>query len=129
MSIVAIIVTYNPELSRFKHVLNQASKQVNRVVIVDNDSKIKDVLRDLCSSVGNNGDCGIGEVRYGIFSGTLIRADVAARVCCRDDFFLDQADHDMYPRIREFGYLTLSVNCKLVDHRLGTVRWPKYYIS
>jgi len=74
-------------------------------------------------------DCGIGEVRYGIFSGTLIRADVAARVCCRDDFFLDQADHDMYPRIREFGYLTLSVNCKLVDHRLGTVRWPKYYIS
>ena len=56
-----------------------------------------------------DGDCGIGEVRYGIFSGTLIRADVAARVCCRDDFFLDQADHDMYSRIRGLGYITLGV--------------------
>jgi len=72
-----------------------------------------------------DGDCGIGEVRYGIFSGTLIRADVAFRVCCRDDFFLDQADFDMYSRIRKPGYFTLSVNCKLVDHRLGTVRWSK----
>ena len=45
-------------------------------------------------------DCSIGEVRYGAFSGTLIRADIAVRVCCRDDFFLDQADHDMYSRIR-----------------------------
>jgi rhamnosyltransferase len=69
-----------------------------------------------------DGDCGIGEVRYGIFSGTLIRADVATRVCCRDDLFLDQADHDMYSRIKEFGYFTLSINCKLIDHRLGTVQ-------
>jgi hypothetical protein len=23
------------------------------------------------------------------------------------------------------GYFTLSVNCRLVDHRLGTVRWSK----
>jgi GT2 family glycosyltransferase len=43
MSVAAIIVTYNPELSRFKHVLNQASKQVYHVIIVDNDSKIKDI--------------------------------------------------------------------------------------
>jgi len=72
-----------------------------------------------------NGDCGIGEVRYGVFSGTLVRADVAVRVCCRDDFFLDQADHDMYSRIRELGYITLRVDCRLVDHRLGTMRWTK----
>jgi len=72
-----------------------------------------------------DGDCGIGEVRYGVFSGTLVRADVAARVRCRDDFFLDQADHDMYSRIRELGYLTLGINCRLVDHRLGTMRWSK----
>ncbi len=70
-------------------------------------------------------DCGIGEVMYGIFSGTLVKADVAARVCCKDDFFLDQADFDMYSRIRELGYLTLGINCRLVDHRLGTKRWSK----
>jgi rhamnosyltransferase len=196
MSVVAIIVTYNPELSRFRYVLNQASKQVNHVIIVDNGSKAKDILRKLCNEANNchfveigfnsgvvhalriginyasrygadwllfldddtvlmsnavgkalglignlprfvldrvgavllsfaSGDCSIGEVRYGVFSGTLIRADIAARVCCRDDFFLDQADHDMYSRIRELGYFTLSVNCRLVDHRLGTVRWSK----
>jgi len=28
MGVVAIIVTYNPELGKFKHVLNKASKQV-----------------------------------------------------------------------------------------------------
>ena len=56
-----------------------------------------------------DGDCGIGEVRYGVFSGTLVRADVAVGVCCRDDFFLDQADHDMYSRIRGLGYITLGV--------------------
>jgi rhamnosyltransferase len=70
-----------------------------------------------------DGDCGINEVKYGRFSGTLVRADVAVRVCCRDDFFLDQADFDMYSRIRELGYLTLGVDCRLVDHRLGVRRW------
>ena len=70
-----------------------------------------------------DGDCVIGEARYGIFSGNLIRADVGARVCCGDDFFLDQADFDMYSRIRELGCLMLGINCRLVDHRLGTVRW------
>jgi len=55
----------------------------------------------------------------------LIRADVAVRVCCRDDLFLDQADFDMYSRIRELGYLALGINCGLVDHRLGTMRLSK----
>jgi rhamnosyltransferase len=194
MTVVAVIVSRDPELDRFRLVLDRASKQVGRVVVVDNGSKTKDVLRDLCDGVGNcdfvevgfnsgvahalrvgvnyaskyepdwllfldddtvlmsnvvsrvlvfidnlpafvldrvgavlmgsvDGDCGINEVRYGRFSGLLIRADVAAKVCCRDDFFLDQADFDMYSRIRELGYLTLGVDCRLVDHRLGVKRW------
>ena len=72
-----------------------------------------------------DGDCSIGEAKYGIFSGILIKADIALRVYCRDNFFLDQADHDMCPRIRGLGYLALSINCRLIDHRLGTVRWSK----
>jgi hypothetical protein len=47
-----------------------------------------------------NGDCGVGEVKYGVFFGTLIKTDATFRVCCKNDFFLDQADHDMYSRIR-----------------------------
>jgi rhamnosyltransferase len=57
-----------------------------------------------------DGDCGINEVRYGRFSDKVIRADVAVRVCCRDDFFLDQDDFDMYSRIRELGCLMLGIN-------------------
>jgi len=85
--------------------------------------------RNLSSRIGavllgsHDGDCSIGEVKYGVFSGTLIRADVAAKVCCRDEFFMDQADFDMYSRIRELGYLTLGIKCKLIDHKLGTRRW------
>jgi len=52
MSVVAIIVTYNPELSRFRHVFNQASKQVNHVIIVDNGSKTKDMLK-ICNETNN----------------------------------------------------------------------------
>jgi rhamnosyltransferase len=36
---------------------------------------------------------------------------------------MDQADFDMYSRIRELGYLTLGIKCKLIDHKLGTKRW------
>lgn len=85
--------------------------------------------RNLSSKIGavllgsHDGDCSIGEVKYGVFLGTLIRADVAAKVCCRDEFFMDQADFDMYSRIRELGYLTLGIKCKLIDHKLGTRRW------
>jgi len=196
MGVVAVIVSHDPELDRFRLVPDRASKQVDRIIIVDNDSRSKGVLRDLCGGFGNcgfievgfnsgvahalrvgvnyasrykpdwllfldddtvpmenavgrvlglinnlprfvldrvgavlmgsvDGDCGVGEIRYGVFSGTLVRADVAARVCCRDDLFLDQADFDMYSRIRELGYLTLGINCRLVNHRLSTMRWSK----
>jgi len=44
------------------------------------------------------GDCSVRGYRYGWFSGTLIRADIASKACCRDDFFLDQADCERAPR-------------------------------
>jgi len=40
-------VTYNPELSRFRYVLNQVSKQVNHVIIADSGSKTKDMLKNM----------------------------------------------------------------------------------
>ena len=54
-----------------------------------------------------------------------MKAEIALKSCCREEFFLDQTDHDMYFRIREQGYLTISINCKLVDHKLGQKRWIK----
>jgi len=74
--------------------------------------------------LGSRGStCKVRECRYGIFSGTLIKTEIASKVCCRDDFFLDQADFDMCSRIRDLGLLTLIIDCKLVDHRLGQQVW------
>jgi len=51
MSVVAVIVSRDPELDRFELVLDRISGQVNRIIIVDNDSRSKGVLRDLCGDV------------------------------------------------------------------------------
>jgi len=53
INVVAVIITRDPELGRIRFVLDRASKQISRIVVVDNGSKIKDVLRDLCDGVGN----------------------------------------------------------------------------
>ena len=97
--------------------LNKAFNIINNLP-VNVKGKVGAVL--LSSFVG---DCTVKETRYGIFSGTLIKTQVALDTCCRDDFFLDQADFDMYSRIRELHYLALSINCKLVNHRIGQKRW------
>jgi rhamnosyltransferase len=194
MNIIAIIVTYNPEQERFIEVFRSTIAQVDRAIIVDNDSQNKDFIKSLCNSKDNcefievgfnsgiahalrigisyarkynprwllfldddtiplenaiskvmkivndlpevirqrigagllgseEGDCSIKEIRYGIFSGTLINSEIVPKVCCRDEFFLDSADHDMYSRIKELGYLTLIISCKLVDHKLGKIMW------
>jgi len=31
----------------------------------------------------------------------------------------------MYSRIRDLGYLALTISCKLIDHRLGLRRWSR----
>ena len=53
MGVVAVIVSRDPELDRFRLVLNRASRQVDHIIIVDNDSRSKGVLRDLCGGFGN----------------------------------------------------------------------------
>ena len=52
MKVIAVIITHDPELDRFKPVLDRASEHVDRIIVV-NDSKSKGVLRGLCSGVGN----------------------------------------------------------------------------
>ncbi len=70
-----------------------------------------------------NGDCEVKAVRFGPTSGSLVRAGVFRLARFRDDFFLDQADFDFYARVGRLGYLTLRLDCKLIDHKLGRKRW------
>jgi rhamnosyltransferase len=192
--VISIIVAYNPDLVRFKQVLESATKQASHVIVIDNGPSNKSLIEDLCRRLNNcefnemgfnsgiahalrqgikraekykatwllfldddtillddalfkainkikslredckdkigavllssrDSNCGVEEIKYGIFSGTLIRREIALKTCCREEFFLDQADFDMYSRIRELGYLTLVINCKLVDHKLGKKRY------
>jgi len=193
-NVIAIIVTHNPEIRRFEHVVKAVSNQVSKVIIVDNNSINRAFIESLCNNVGNceliklkfnagiayalkvgiyyaiekyspewllfldddailhtnalnkvfniiknlkptiyrkigavllgyaPGDCSIKGIVYGRFSGTLIKANIAVKSCCREEFFLDHADFD---RIRELGFLTLIINCKLVDQELGQMRYIK----
>jgi rhamnosyltransferase len=61
MYIVAIVVTHNPDMERFRTVIGQVSKQVNRVLMVDNNSKDKNKLMDFCRTAGN---CDFVEVGF-----------------------------------------------------------------
>jgi rhamnosyltransferase len=122
--------------------INYAMKHNPRwLLLLDDDTillessivKVMKILSDLPETIKRyigavllsfeEGSCNVKETRYGIFAGTLIKGEIAAEVCCRDEFFLDSADHDMYSRIRELGYLTLTISCRLVDHKLGKMMW------
>jgi hypothetical protein len=50
MGVIAMIVTHNPSLERFRVVLGLAIKQTNHVVIIDNNSRNRDEVEDLCSA-------------------------------------------------------------------------------
>ncbi|BDR92685.1 hypothetical protein [Vulcanisaeta souniana] len=52
LSIVAVIVTHEPGIDRLTNVLHSVLRQVDNVVIVDNDSRNKDLIKDLCRVSG-----------------------------------------------------------------------------
>ncbi|MEM5782103.1 MAG: glycosyltransferase [Candidatus Aenigmatarchaeota archaeon] len=59
-------------------------------------------------------------IKYGIFSGSLIRAELVRKgLKAREEFFLDQADFDFYYNIRKLGFPTFLYGKKLMKHRLG----------
>jgi hypothetical protein len=53
MGIIAIIVTHNLSLDRFRLVLRLVAEQVNHLITVDNDSHNKGAIKNLCTSVNN----------------------------------------------------------------------------
>ncbi|MEM4773006.1 MAG: hypothetical protein QW648_03290 [Nanoarchaeales archaeon] len=59
---------------------------------------------------------------YIIFSGSIIRADIFKfhpSIKLREEFFLDQADFDLFWQIRRKRYKILSLGKKAIYHKLG----------
>ena len=61
MKVIAIIVTHNPEPTRFVSVLKSVANQVSNVIIVDNNSHNKDLIRALCNEMKTH--CKLIELR------------------------------------------------------------------
>jgi len=189
--VVAVVVTYNPNLMLFEKCLASIREQVYKIIVVDNASKnIENIIalsrKNGCDFIENgfnagvpyalkrgveyslryaptwilfldqdsvvndnavakvlklydtvpnylkarigilalgqrgpSNPCKMREVIYHTFSGTLIKSNVAVIIPFRINFFLDQADFDLYSRVREYGFKTILVECKLMDHRIG----------
>ncbi|MEZ0346403.1 MAG: hypothetical protein ABWK01_07620 [Infirmifilum sp.] len=49
------------------------------------------------------------------------------KACCRDDFFLDQADFNIYFEVRGLGYKTIKINCEMLIHGLGVRTWVPFF--
>jgi rhamnosyltransferase len=197
MNVATVIVTYNPNINLFKHVIDRACKETDKVVIVDNNSANKKQIMELCKkyndkcyflsmpfnlgvpyaleigskyilkkfepewilfldqdsillrnaiqkpfSIYNNltdtfkkriGIIALGwslyrerkinfriyETIYHSFSGTILRAELVNKITFRRNFFLDQADYDLYDNVRKLGYRILVINENLLLHFRG----------
>jgi len=53
IKIVAVITTFNPQIERFKHVLDAITNQCIKIIIVDNNSQNFENIKHLCSSYNN----------------------------------------------------------------------------
>jgi rhamnosyltransferase len=189
--VVAVVVTYNPNLALLEKCLASIREQVYKIVIVDNASKnVENIIAlskkyecdfiengfnagvpyalkrgveyslrysptwilfldqdsivykgaitkalELYSllpshlrarigilALGQEGSpipCRMREVAYHTFSGTLIKTNIALNVQFRINFFLDQADFDLYYNVRKCKLKTILIDCKLMEHRIG----------
>ena len=52
-------------------------------------------------------------------SGNLVRARIFASIRFRDDFFIDQVDHEFDMRVRSNEFLIMEYDKKMLDHSLG----------
>jgi len=89
--------------------------------------------------------CQYKEVKTVITAGCLINVQTAIKIgCFREDFFIDQVDHEYCLRVRDHGYKVVLSNIPVMDHCVGEkggVTFPmlgtfpnhsplrKYYIS
>jgi len=61
----------------------------------------------------------VKEVRYGRFSGTLIKSAILTHIRFRVNFFLDQADFDLYSQVRLAKQKILYMSYGLIKHQIG----------
>ncbi|MFP3257022.1 MAG: glycosyltransferase [Candidatus Nanopusillus acidilobi] len=65
IKLAAIIVTYNPEIYRFKDVITSILNQVDFIIIVDNGSKNINDIKEICS-IKSNIEIIENDINYGI---------------------------------------------------------------
>lgn len=98
---------------------NAISKVLNRISSTKL-SKVIGIVQMVSRDVAPRWKEKLITCRYGIFSGSLINAEVIRRgLKVREEFFLDQADFDFYNRTTKLGFLTVWYGEKLIDHELG----------
>ncbi|MGC9124419.1 MAG: glycosyltransferase, partial [Thermoplasmata archaeon] len=67
----AIIVTYNPEINRFKNVIDSIANQIDKIIIVDNNSKNREKIKEILE-VYKNTEIIENDKNYGIGKGLNI---------------------------------------------------------
>jgi len=65
INLAAVIVTYNPEIDRFKDVINSIVNQVDFIIIVDNGSKNINDIKEICY-INSNIEIIENDIDYGI---------------------------------------------------------------
>jgi len=71
INVGAIIVTYNPEIDRFKQVIDSIANQIDKIIIVDNNSKNKEKIKEILK-VYKNTEIIENDKNYGIGKGLNI---------------------------------------------------------
>jgi rhamnosyltransferase len=94
---------------------------IPRVLGILKGSKLYELVGAICMYSGNRKITVFW--RGGMFSGCLVKAELIKRgIKVREDFFLDQADHDFFDRIRRSNYLTIRYEDRgLINHKLGVL--------
>jgi rhamnosyltransferase len=111
-------VTHNPDLERFRTVIGQVSKQVSRVLLVDNDSKDKNKLRDLCRTAGN---CDFVEVGFNSGVAHALRRDISYANRYVPDWLLFLDDDTILMDNAVDRALRLIQNYRNLSSRIGAV--------
>ena len=105
-NICAIIVTYNPDPSDVKTLIERITPSVDRIVIVDNGSKDNDTIMAFTKQDAKVEICFLGE-NFGVATAQ----NIGIKLALEDDFrFVILFDHDSLPDIEMIPNLLSAYN-------------------
>ena len=87
--LVAVVISFNPEMESFAHLLRQLSEQVDTVVVVDNASSC-DITQCLAGAAGTQAQLITAEDNLGIAAAQNLGITKAFELGCSEIVFFDQ---------------------------------------